>query len=224
MAHLVKVYTSIVLILALFAQSVEVTRLVPIIKTVSENVFLLGEAPYYDGVNGFLYQVDILAGEVVRIDLRYRNVQRIYLGPRVSIIIPYGKEPGTFIVTRNNELLKLRWETGEILETLGVVSPELNGLEKFNDAKCDPKGRLFIGTFLNDKDGGIVPGGGSLYRLDGGQIFTKIATGFSISNGLAWSNDKNHTKLYFNDSEGRKIYVFDYEIETGSISKCLQLW
>jgi sugar lactone lactonase YvrE len=40
---------------------------------------------------------------------------------------------------------------------------------------------------------------------------------FTISNGMAWN--LNNTKINFNDSEGRKIYVFDYELKRGTISK-----
>jgi sugar lactone lactonase YvrE len=31
---------------------------------------------------------------------------------------------------------------------------------------------------------------------------------------MAWN--LNNTKMYFNDSEGRKIYVFDYELKRGT--------
>jgi hypothetical protein len=37
---------------------------------------------------------------------------------------------------------------------------------------------------------------------------------FSAVTDMAWN--LNNTKMYFNDSEGRKIYVFDYELKCGT--------
>ncbi len=39
----------------------------------------------------------------------------------------------------------------------------------------------------------------------------------SLSNGIAWSPD--NTKMYFIDSTKRLIYSFDFEINTGNVSK-----
>jgi sugar lactone lactonase YvrE len=51
------------------------------------------------------------------------------------------------------------------------------------------------------------------FRLDSDH-FTKMFDKFTISNGMAWN--LNNTKINFNDSEGRKIYVFDYELKRGT--------
>jgi len=103
---------------------------------------------------------------------------------------------------------------------IAEVAPERKGKERFNDGKCDAMGRLWIGTVLHrigiEGPNGIVPEGGSLYRLDSDH-FIKMSDKFTISNGMAWN--LNNTKMYFNDSEDRKIYVFDYEFKRGTISK-----
>jgi len=187
-------------------------RVVPLIKTVTEDVSELGEGPYWDAENQVLYFVDATSGDFKRLDPKTRQVEKLSQGVLVSMIIPYQDEPNTFIGSRWNELLKINW-TSQTTTVLATVNTE----GRFNDAKCDPRGRLFIGTMVELPGGGVVPNAGNLYRLDGNN-FTTVATGFSISNGMAWSNDANHTKLYFNDSEGRKIYVFDYDIETGTPS------
>lgn len=76
-------------------------------------------------------------------------------------------------------------------------------------------GRLWIGTVLSDKKG-VVKGGGSLYKLVNGN-FVKMESNFTLSNGMAWN--KNNTLMYFNDSEGQKTYVFDFDLKTGTTSK-----
>lgn len=103
---------------------------------------------------------------------------------------------------------------------IAEVAPELNGKERFNDGKVDALGRLWIGTLLNAQDGSVVPGAGSLYRLDmNGKKgnFTKMSSNFTLSNGMAWNDD--NTLMYFNDSEDRKTYVFDFDLPSGSLSE-----
>ena len=57
----------------------------------------------------------------------------------------------------------------------------------------------------------------SLYSLDiDGQLRTQL-TKISISNGLAWSSD--HKTMYYIDSIPGKLYAFDFDIATGTISK-----
>lgn len=47
--------------------------------------------------------------------------------------------------------------------------------------------------------------------------FISYSDNIDLSNGLAWSI--NNDTLYFNDSEGKKIFAFDYNLEQGSASK-----
>lgn len=103
---------------------------------------------------------------------------------------------------------------------IAEVAPERAGKERFNDAKVDALGRLWIGTLLNAADGSVVPGAGSLYKLvmDGKKgTFTKMSDNFTLSNGMAWN--ANNSLMYFNDSEDRKTYVFDFDLPSGSISE-----
>jgi len=93
------------------------------------------------------------------------------------------------------------------------VAKDLNGRERFNDGKPDAKGVLWLGTLL---DGGTA-GKGNLYKLDlASKTFVKQAEGFTLTNGMTWSPDNK--KMYVNDSEGRKIYKFDFDLERGTLS------
>ena len=62
----------------------------------------------------------------------------------------------------------------------------------------------------------VPEGAGSLYCVDLDGSIRKQKEGISLSNGLAWSSD-NKT-MYFIDSIPRKVYAFDYDINTGNIS------
>ena len=57
----------------------------------------------------------------------------------------------------------------------------------------------------------------ALYSLDKQRELRCHVTGVSISNGLAWTADKR--QMYYVDSIPRKVYAFDYDIDTGMPSK-----
>jgi len=159
--------------------------------------------------------VDASAGEFVRLDVVTGLGTKIHVGGVTSIIIAYANEPGKFIATSGNKLMKLDWRAGTT-ELITELPANPLGFERFNDGKCDPSGRLFIGTVV-ESNGGFLPNGGSLYRLDG-TVLTRVAQGFTVSNGMSWSNNPAHDDFYFNDSDGRKIYHFKYNAADGSIS------
>lgn len=103
---------------------------------------------------------------------------------------------------------------------------------RLNDAKCDRRGRLFVGTSEID-DVHIDPtkssGIGALYSVD--PIVSSTASAHPdlqnghfnvvdepvfVSNGITWSPDDR--LLYFVDSVPRTISVFDYNVVTGEAS------
>jgi sugar lactone lactonase YvrE len=186
------------------------------VKVVNDEVSTLGEAPYWDSANQVLYYVDVLGGTFNRLDPVTRQLRKVNKGEGVQFIIPYADGSGNFVVSRKHELWRLNFEN-ETETVLARVRPELPERERFNDAKCDARGRLFTGTILYDAQENKVPNGGALYRLDGNRV-VQVAQGFTVTNGFAWSNDQNSSKLYLNDSEGRKIYHFDYDIQTGNVT------
>lgn len=81
---------------------------------------------------------------------------------------------------------------------------------RFNDGKCDPRGRFLAGTMdMGEKDPN-----GSLYSFDGKSV-TKLLRDVTISNGLTWSPD--YKTLYYIDTPTHEVKAFDYDLETGVI-------
>ncbi|HEY8916340.1 MAG TPA: SMP-30/gluconolactonase/LRE family protein [Chitinophaga sp.] len=79
-----------------------------------------------------------------------------------------------------------------------------------NDGKCDPAGRLWIGTMQMPPEEGT----GNLYCINGkAQPELKLA-GVTISNGLVWAGDK----MYYNDTHTRTVQEFSYDEITGAIA------
>ena len=84
-----------------------------------------------------------------------------------------------------------------------LSDPELDRPgNRFNDGKCDPWGRFWAGTMAYD----FEPLAGSLWRLDGDGRITRQRSQLTISNGLAWSQDRG--TLYFIDSPTLNVVAF----------------
>lgn len=188
------------------------------VEVVSKENFNLGEGPHWR--NRTLYFVDAFVGDLHCFDFddqdKIKEQWKINLGDLTTIIIPVENGNGEItLATIRNKLVKVDWNTKKH-EVIDVVAEELGGKERFNDGKIDAYGRLWIGTVLHDDKGGVVPGGGALYKLVEKKL-VKMSGNFSLSNGMAWS--KNKKIMYFNDSEGQKVYKFDFDIEKGTLSK-----
>jgi sugar lactone lactonase YvrE len=85
-------------------------------------------------------------------------------------------------------------------------------VERFNDGAVDRQGRFWIGSF-NPK---VAPEAGNLYRVGPDLKAVKMAGGFTMSNGIAWSPDGR--TMYFADSRPGSIRAFDFDTATGEIA------
>ena len=167
---------------------------------------VLGEGPFW--YENQLWWVDIDRGMLFSADGGGNLVQSIALGKRAGSATP--ARNGTFLVALEREIVRLnlgskKWET---IAQPGDV-PEGN---RFNDGKCDPRGRFIVGTMSPDgcrKDS-------TLYSLHGDRFSAQLRGNISISNGLAWSADGE--TIYFVDTPELSGFAYDYDVETGSIS------
>jgi sugar lactone lactonase YvrE len=92
-----------------------------------------------------------------------------------------------------------------------LPSPDMTGVH-FNDGKCDPAGRFWVGTRATDGS----PGGGALYRADQERRVTCMDTDFDVPNGLGWSPDGR--SFYLIDTVPRTLYRYDFDLADGAIS------
>ena len=90
-----------------------------------------------------------------------------------------------------------------------VAAPEAGRPDhRFNDGKCDPRGRFWAGT-MNDVTRAPE---GSLYRFDGASC-VEFESGITIPNSLCWSRDAR--TMYFADSLKRTLFAYDYDPDRG---------
>lgn len=167
----------------------------------------LGEGPHWDAVTGELLRVDITRGRVHRLDPVSRRASSVDLGDLVGFAIP--RAGGGLVVGLRGSVVLL--DPDGTRRTLTTPEPDLPD-NRFNDAKCDPAGRLWAGTMAV----GESQPDGALYRIEADGTTERVVSGLTISNGLDWSSDAS--LMYLNDTPTRRIDVFDHDPSTGAIT------
>ncbi|WP_436499220.1 SMP-30/gluconolactonase/LRE family protein [Actinokineospora sp. HUAS TT18] len=168
----------------------------------------LGEGPLWSG--GELSWVDITAGRlhVARwVDGEPRHYLSLSVDGTLGAAVPLPGGAGWLAMT-GSSVTHLRRDGYDT--PLGAVFDGPVGV-RFNDAKCDPVGRLWAGTMHAS-----LPGLGALYRFDLDGSVVPVRTGVGISNGLGWSPDG--TRMYYVDSAARTLEVHDYDLATGELA------
>lgn len=167
-----------------------------------------GEGPAWDAGEGVVYWVDITGCAVHRFDPRSGQDRAIPVGRLVCTVAP--RRSGGLVAALEDGFGFIDPRDGSV--TI-LEHPEKHlPANRFNDGKCDPAGRFWAGTCSRTCD---VPGAGSLYCLDASLHLRKILDNLTISNGLAWSPDRN--AMYFIDTPTLEVWAFDYDEATGAI-------
>lgn len=163
----------------------------------------LGEGPIW--WEGSLYWVDIL-GAALHVYTPATDDRRSYkLQEQIGTAVPRAR--GGVILAQETGLRVFDPMTGAIEALPWPADRPI--VERFNDGKCDPQGRLWVGTIGRDQP--IA----SLYRISPPFEVSEMLTGVRISNGLCW--DESRGRFYYIDSPTRTIDVFDWDPASGEI-------
>lgn len=177
-----------------------------LIKSIPSQCFL-GEGPLWIAELGCFFWVDIEKGNLHRYHLATEKLEIRHFPHRLAVVLE--GQNGKLILGLDRKLVRYDWET-EVIEELCEVESDLT-LNRFNDGKVDPKGRIWIGTLSTL----FTEGAGSLYRI-GPDLQPKVQlTNLTISNGMAWTADQQ--TFYFIDTPTKKIQEFAFDPETGAI-------
>lgn len=84
--------------------------------------------------------------------------------------------------------------------------------ERFNDGKCDRKGRFWVGSM----DPRMAQPTGSLFCVEPDLSIRRMQGDITVSNGIAFSPDDKI--FYHTDSRVDTIYAYDFDLEGGSIA------
>jgi sugar lactone lactonase YvrE len=177
-----------------------------IITSIPSQCFL-GEGPLWIANQGCFFWVDIEKGNLYSYHLATQQLEIRHFPHRLAVVLE--GQNGKLILGLDRRLVRYDWET-EAVEQLCAVEDELT-LNRLNDGKVDPQGRIWIGTLSTL----FTEGAGSLYRI-GSDLKPEVQlANLTISNGMAWTADQ--LTFYFIDTPTRVIQEFAFDPETGAI-------
>ena len=168
---------------------------------------ILGEGSIWHPKENKLYWIDIEGMSLHIYDPVSKTDKQFALGSRVGTVVPI--QEGGALVALQNGIQKLNMKTGKLTF---LTNPLVDSNIRFNDGKCDPSGRFWVGTMALDsrKKGGV------LYRFDKDKSVHLMLDSVSISNGIVWTADKK--TMYYNDTPTGTIQAFNYDDATGNIT------
>ncbi|MDP6452106.1 MAG: SMP-30/gluconolactonase/LRE family protein [SAR202 cluster bacterium] len=164
-----------------------------------------GEGPLWHPMERQVYWSDIPQGRIFRLNPFTRRHEQIYEG---RIVGGYTiQSDGSLLLFMDRGSVAV-WRDGELEFLVDEMEAETDN--RFNDVAADPAGRVFCGTMPTD----TRPA--TLYRMDTDGSITTVLEGVGLSNGIGFTPDQK--QMYYTDSLARKIYIFDYDIDSGDIS------
>ena len=169
---------------------------------------LLGESPFWHPREQVLYYCDIPG----------RRLQRFDPASDELAHWDFDTEPGSCAPLVDGRLLLAmrdglwRFDRASGARTKLAEPPYDPARERFNDGKCDPQGRFWVGTIYEPRDAAKA----TLHCFSGGKLVQR-AGGVTVANGLAWSPDGR--TMYWTDTAAHTIYAFDFEPGGGELSR-----
>jgi sugar lactone lactonase YvrE len=166
-----------------------------------------GEGPIWWG--GGLFYVDIEGHKVWRFDPKTVVEKSWDVGQRVGTVVP--RESGGLVIAGDTDVFFLDEISGELTSVAADPEPGKKPDNRFNDGKCSPDGRFFVGTISLAKKTGDA----RLYRLDADLTLHEAFGPVTNSNGIVWSGDGK--TVFYIDTPRREVLAFDYEADSGQL-------
>lgn len=170
----------------------------------------IAEKPYYVPAQNAIYWIDVYGQSLHRTTLPDAETHTWALPDR----------PGSFALDRGAATALVAM--GDAVHWLDLASGRTElaaaaGFDttrhRFNDGRCDPAGRFWVGTIIADPD--VPKGSGHFYRhdVDAGTLAPSIDD-ITHANGIAFSPDGSC--MYLADRINGRILAFDYDVASGT--------
>jgi len=135
---------------------------------------LLGESPFWHPTEQRLYLCDIPGKQVLRHDPQNGQLERWDFDTEPGAIAPLAD--GRLLVALRSGIATFDPASGQI-DAL-AKAPYDTATQRFNDGKCDARGRLWVGTIVEPRE----PALGSMQCYQSG-VLSERFDGVSVSNG-----------------------------------------
>ncbi len=177
------------------------------IRRVTSTPSTLGEGPLWDGERQSLLAIDVVGRRLLRSGANLSSWSTVPLAHTPGSFVR--RADGGFLMAYRRSLALANSAMSDF-EDIRILNVDF-ATEVFNDGKCDRRGRFWIGTMDREVKAPV----GSLYRLDTDRSLHRMQSGFTLSNGIAWSPDDSI--MYHCDSRPGTIWAHDYDIDRGTI-------
>ena len=179
----------------------------PEVKLAVAEASLLGESPMWHPREQRLYYCDIPGQRLNRFDPASGELVHWTLDSDVASCAPM--LDGALLLAMRDGLWRFDPSSGR--RTRLAAPPYDPTNERFNDGKCDPQGRFWVGTIYEPRDPAIA----SLHCYSAGKL-ERRADGITVSNGLAWS--PSGRTMYWSDTTAHTVYAFDFDGASGALT------
>lgn len=167
---------------------------------------LLGEGTLWHPPTRSLFWFDILRHEIFRLS-EDGVVERRALGRQASAAA--WMDTQRLIVATDDGLYEYAISSGETTRRHDLEADRPQN--RSNDGRCDPWGRMWVGTMDRDGKGRS----GAIYVYDGRSPPTLVRDRLGIPNSIAFSPDRR--RAYFADSTDQTIFCLDLDPASGAI-------
>jgi sugar lactone lactonase YvrE len=168
----------------------------------------LGEGAFWDSETRKLYWVDILGGQLFIYDPTVDRNETINFNQYITAVV--STVNGGLVLALHREIVRFDMGSRQ-MSVLAAPERDLTA-NRFNDGKCDPAGRLWVGTMeVTGK-----PNRGALYCMETDGNVSRKLENVSISNGIVWSGDAK--RMYYIDTGLNTVRAWDYDARSGEIS------
>ena len=175
----------------------------------------IAETPIWDPRIHKWYWTDLFTGDVHRVD---PETMKEEVWPTHGII-------GSAIPCEALDRILVVLDTGAFLLDLAagamtlVADPENgNELNRYNDSRCDARGRLFMSSVAKTygSDAYTPDQTGAFYMVDTDKSIHLITDGIQQYNCMVWTADNK--QLLIADTYHEKLLCYDYDIDKGPVS------
>ena len=154
------------------------------------------------------------------VDIEGKKLHCYHPDNRATCSITVDDRIGTVVLSRGSQqkaIVAMQsgiYELDLTDESTTFLGNPLEGMEqmRFNDGKCDPAGRFWVGSMHLESEPEVA----SLYRMETDGSIVRVKDNLTISNGIIWSLDQQ--TMYHIDTPTLTVQAYDYSFDTGDIA------